>query len=46
MTTQTLLSLNGLQRLLKGGKAGLVKDFMNDIGAELLIDEYQIAWRL
>ena len=33
-------------KIAQGGKAGFVKDFMKDIGAELLLDEYQIIWRL
>ena len=32
--------------LTQGGKARYVEDFMNDIGAELLHDGYQIVWRL
>ena len=32
--------------LVQGGKARYVEDFMNDIGAELLHDGYQIVWRL
>ena len=33
-------------KIAQGGKAGFVKEFMKDIGAELLLDEYQIIWRL
>jgi len=33
-------------QIAQGGKAGFVKEFMKDIGAELLLDEYQIIWRL
>ena len=33
-------------KLAQGGKAGFVKEFMKDVGAELLLDEYQIIWRL
>jgi hypothetical protein len=32
--------------LAYGGKATFIEDFMNDIGAELLHDGYQILWRL
>ena len=32
--------------LTQGGKERYVEDFMNDIGAELLHDGYQIVWRL
>tara|TARA_Y100000592_G_scaffold44229_2_gene70161 strand:- start:26772 stop:27413 length:642 start_codon:yes stop_codon:yes gene_type:complete len=32
--------------LAQGGKARFVEDFMNNIGAELLHDGYQIVWRL
>ena len=32
-------------KITQGGKAGFVKEFMKDIGAELLLDEYQIIWR-
>ena len=33
-------------KIAQGGKAGFVKEFMKDVGAELLLDEYQIIWRL
>lgn len=33
-------------KIAKGGKAGFVKNFMENIGAELLIDGYQIVWKL
>ena len=33
-------------KIAQGGKAGFVKDFMKDIGAELLHDGYQIIWKL
>ena len=33
-------------KIAQGGKAGFVKEFMKDIGAELLLAEYQIIWRL
>lgn len=32
--------------LAQGGKATFIEDFMNDIGAELLHDGYQIIWKL
>ena len=32
-------------KIAQGGKAGFVKEFMKDVGAELLLDEYQIIWR-
>ena len=33
-------------KIAQGGKAGFVKEIMKDVGAELLLDEYQIIWRL
>ena len=33
-------------KIAQGGNAGFVKEFMKDVGAELLLDEYQIIWRL
>jgi len=32
--------------LARGGKAGFVENYMNNIGAECLHDGYQIVWRL
>ena len=46
--TVKLFEVSGIlaKHEFKGGKARYVEDFMNDIGAELLHDGYQIVWRL
>ena len=46
LSPSCLNDIDDRSTLVQGGKARYVEEFMNDIGAELLHDGYQIVWRI